>query len=345
MKKITTIILLLFLVGFLIQTLDAEIIEGAGASFPKPVYHKWMHKYYELTGVKINYQSIGSGGGIANIEAKKVDFGASDKPLKKDELDESGLIQFPMVMGGVVPIINLEGLEPGSLKLTSALLVDIFQGKIKKWNDINIQKINSDLHLPKLDITVVHRADGSGTTWIFTNYLDKVSPEWHEKVGYGKTVKWPAGIGGKGNEGVASNVMQIEGAIGYVEFAYAHENQIPYASLQNQSGNFVKPKIESFQSAAANADWSNAPGFYIVLTDQPGAESWPITGATFILIHKEQSKKDVASEALKFFDWCYKYGDKTAIDLNYVPIPDNVVKLVQEVWTKDVTCMGVKLWK
>ncbi|MBU1627079.1 phosphate ABC transporter substrate-binding protein PstS, partial [bacterium] len=320
-------------------------IEGAGASFPKPVYEKWIYEYNGLTGVQINYQSIGSGGGIANIKAKKVDFGASDNPLEEKELNKAGLLQFPMVMGGVVPIINLKGLKSGDLKLTPEILAGIFMGEIYKWNDKRISEINPNITLPNLDILVVHRADGSGTTFIFTNYLDKVSSVWHEKVGCGKEVNWPTGIGGKGNEGVANNVMQIEGAIGYVEFAYAKENDIPYTSLKNSSGSFVKPSIETFHAAAANADWEKAPGFYMLLTNQPGNESWPITGATYILIYKEQEKKDIALELLKYFDWCYKHGDKIATDLHYVPMPDNVVKMVQDDWSKEIKCKGEILWK
>lgn len=345
MKTTKAILTAVLILGFCTLAQSAVTIQGAGATFPKPVYEKWMLKYNELTGVQINYQSIGSGGGIANIKAKKVDFGASDAPLKKEELDEAGLIQFPMLVGGIVPIINIKGLESGSLKLSPGILADIFLGEIKKWNDKAFIDLNPDLKLPDLDITVVHRADGSGTTSIFTSYIDKVSKKWHEKVGQGKEVKWLTGIGGKGNEGVANNVMQIEGSIGYVEFAYAKENNIPFVSLKNSDGNFVKPAIETFQAAASNADWVNAPAFYMDLTNQTGKDSWPITGVTNILIYKEQAKKDIGLEMLKFFDWCYTHGDSIATGLNYVPMPDNAVKMVKDTWAKAIKSNNVPLWK
>jgi len=311
-------------------------INGAGASFPYPIYSQWAHDYYGLTGVKLNYQSIGSGGGIAQIKAKTVDFGASDAPLKMEELDQAGLIQFPMIIGGVVPVIKLEGVKEGQLKLTGQLLADIFLGKVTKWNDPAIAKLNPRLKLPGRDITVVHRADGSGTTWIFTNYLDKVSAEWHQKVGTDKSVAWPTGVGGKGNEGVAAYVQQIDGSIGYVEFAYAFQNNLTYVSLQNRAGKFVQPTIDAFSASAANADWKNAPAFYMVLTDQPGDASWPISGASFILIHKEQPNINNAKAMLKFFDWCYKHGADAATKLHYVPIPKSVYELVESQWTSGV---------
>jgi len=320
-------------------------LSGAGASFPYPVYAQWAHRYHRLKGVRINYQSIGSGGGIAQIKAKTVDFGASDAPLKAKDLDAAGLIQFPMVMGGVVPVINVPGVSPGQLKLSAALVADIFGGNIKKWNDSAIAKLNPGLKLPAKAITVVHRADGSGTTWIFTNYLSKVSAAWNKKVGTGKAVGWPTGVGGKGNEGVASYVKRLTGAIGYVEYAYALKNKIPHVLLQNQAGQFVAPTIETFQAAAANADWSKAPGFYMVLTDQPGARSWPITGASFILMHKNQTHARKAKAMLKFFDWCYRYGGDTAKKLHYVPLPKAVVALVKKRWRSDLRAAGQPVWK
>ena len=320
-------------------------ITGAGASFPFPVYSQWANKYHEMTGVKLNYQSIGSGGGIAQIKAKTVDFGASDAPLNAEELNEAGLIQFPMVMGGVVLVVNLDGVAAGQVKLTPAVLSDIFLGKITKWNDAALTAINADVTLPDLDITVVSRADGSGTTWIFTNYLDKISPEWHEKVGADKAVEWPLGVGGKGNEGVSQYVTKVKGAIGYVEFAYALQNNMAYTQLQNGAGQFVAPTIESFQAAAANADWANAPGFYMVLTNQPGDASWPITGASFILIYKEQADAKIAEAMLNFFDWSFKHGTDIAKTLNYVPMPESVIAQVESLWKSSVTAGGQPVWK
>jgi phosphate transport system substrate-binding protein len=313
------------------------MISGAGATFPYPIYAQWADAYNKLTGVKLNYQSIGSGGGIAQIKAKTVDFGASDAPLTAKELDEAGLMQFPMIMGGVVPVVNIKGIDAGQLKLSPGLLADIYLGKVTKWNDPAVAEVNPGLKLPGKDITVVHRSDGSGTTWIYTNYLDKVSPTWHEKVGTDKAVEWPVGVGGKGNEGVAAYVQRIDGSIGYVEFAYALQNKMAYAQLQNKDGEFVAPTINSFMAAAANADWKDAPGFYLVLTDQPGKESWPITGASFILVYKNQEKSDTAKEVLKFFDWSYQNGDEMAQKLDYVPMPDNVVQLVKDAWTGQLT--------
>lgn len=320
-------------------------ITGAGASFPFPVYSQWANKYHEMTGVKLNYQSIGSGGGIAQIKAKTVDFGASDAPLNAEELNEAGLMQFPMVMGGVVLVVNLDGVAAGQVKLTPAVLADIFLGKITKWNDAALTAINEGVTLPDLDITVVYRADGSGTTWIFTNYLDKISPEWHEKVGTDKAVEWPLGVGGKGNEGVSQYVMKVKGAIGYVEFAYALQNNMAYTQLQNGAGQFVAPTIESFQAAAANADWANAPGFYMVLTNQPGDASWPITGASFILIYKEQADAKIAEAMLNFFDWGFKHGTDIAKALNYVPMPESVIAQVESLWKSSVTAGGQPVWK
>ncbi len=322
-------------------------INGAGATFPYPVYAQWAHEYEKITGVKLNYQSIGSGGGIAQIKAKTVDFGASDAPLKPEELDKTGLVQFPMIIGGVVPVYNLEGFSAGQIHLTPENLADIYLGKIKKWNDPEIKKNNPGLNLPGKAIATVHRADGSGTTWIFTNYLSKVSDEWKTKVGFGKAISWPEAnnIAGKGNEGVAAFVKKVNGAIGYVEFAYALQNKMNYVLLQNKSGKFVKPEIETFQAAAANADWANAKGYYLVLTNQPGENSWPITGASFILMYKEQKDGAKAKEVLKFFDWCYNNGTELAKKLDYVPMPQNVVKMVEDTWRKEIKANGQPVWK
>jgi phosphate transport system substrate-binding protein len=323
----------------------AQKLNGAGATFPYPVYSQWAFQYNKITGMELNYQSIGSGGGIQQIKAKTVDFGASDSPLTAEELNQSGLIQFPMVMGGVVLVVNVEGIKPGQMRLTPEVLADIFLGKIKNWNDPAIKSINAGISLPNRAITVVHRSDGSGTTWIFTNYLDKVSPEWHSKVGTDKAVAWPVGVAGKGNEGVSAYVTRISGAIGYVEFAYALTNKMAHTQLKNSSGEFLQPTIATFQAAASNADWINAPAFYMVLTNQPGKESWPITGASFILIYKEQKDAKMAKSMLDFFDWCFRNGSETAGKLFYVPIPGQVIKLVEEQWAKNVTSGGSPVWK
>ncbi len=327
------------------ETREAITLNGAGATFPYPIYSQWAHTYNKVTGTKLNYQSIGSGGGIAQIKAKTVDFGASDAPLKPPYLDGIGLIQFPMVIGGVVPVVNIEGIEPGALKLTKNLLADIFLGKIKKWNDKRIKDTNPELNLPDREIAVVHRADGSGTTWIFTNYLDKISAEWHEKIGTAKAVEWPTGMGGKGNAGVAAYVQRVKGAIGYVEFAYALQNKMAHVKLLNTAGHFVEPTIETFQAAAAGADWINAEGFYIVLTDQPGEKSWPITGASFILMYKDQEKADIAKAALDFFDWCYEHGSEKAEELHYVPMPEEVADIVRKLWADELKSSGNPIWK
>ena len=316
------------------QAVTAADITGAGATFPYPLYSKWAEAYRTATGVGLNYQSIGSGGGIKQILAKTVDFGASDAPLEPAKLEKEGLVQFPMVMGGVVPVFNIEGIKPGGLRLTGSLLADIYLGKISKWNAPAIAALNKGVKLPDQDITVVARSDGSGTTFIFTNYLSKVSTEWKDKAGNNTSVKWPAGVAGKGNEGVAAYVQRLSGSIGYVEYAYALQNKMSYALMQNKDGNFVGPDDKSFRAAAANAQWDKAPGFYLLLTDQAGKESWPITGATFILMHKKQDKPANAVIVLKFFDWAYESGDKMALDLDYVPMPDSVVKLVKAEWKK-----------
>ena len=325
----------------------AANITGAGATFPYPVYAKWAEAYKAKTGTGMNYQSIGSGGGIKQIKAKTVDFGASDAPLKLEELEKEGMVQFPAVMGGVVPVINIEGIKPGEMKLSAKALADIYLGKIKKWSDPALAELNKGMKLPDSDITVVNRSDGSGTTFIFTNYLSKVSAEWNDKVGSGTSVSWPApaGAGGKGNEGVASFVQRLKGSIGYVEYAYAKQNKLTYTLLQNREGQFVKPDDKSFQSAAAGADWKNAPGFYEILTNEPGKNSWPITGATFILMHRSQANAANAKEVLKFFDWAYKDGDKLALDLDYIPMPDEVVKLVETEWRSKIKdAAGKPIW-
>jgi phosphate transport system substrate-binding protein len=324
---------------------SAADITGAGATFPYPIYAKWAEAYKAKTGIGMNYQSIGSGGGIKQIKAKTVDFGASDMPLKPEALEKDGLMQFPTVMGGVVPVVNLAGIAPGQIKLTGPVLADIFLGKIKKWNEPAIADLNKGVALPDQAITVVHRSDGSGTTFIFTNYLSKVSPEWKQKVGEETSVSWPTGVGGKGNEGVASYVKQIKGAIGYVEYAYALQNKMAHTLLQNKEGTFVAPGEESFKAAAAGANWEKAPGFYEILTDEPGKQSWPITGATFILMHKSQANTDGAKAVLSFFDWAYANGDKLALDLDYIPMPDNVVKLVQGAWKAQIKdASGKTVW-
>ena len=339
--------ILIALVTLLLSTspvLAGVTINGAGATFPYPVYAQWAWLYNKDTGVKLNYQSIGSGGGIRQIKAKTVDFGASDAPLQAAQLDEAGLLQFPMVIGGVVPVVNVPGVAAGKLKLSAATLANIFLGKISKWNDAAIIKENPGLALPDTAITVVHRADGSGTTWIFTSYLSKISDEWKNSAGHAKAVKWPTGVGGKGNAGVAAYVQRIKGAIGYVEYAYALQNKLSYSLLQNQAGKYVAPTIATFQAAAANADWAKAEGFYLVLTDQPGEDSWPITGASFILVYKEQAKAKMAKDVLSFFDWCYRKGGKTAEKLNYVPMPKSVISLVEKTWREQIKSAGKPVW-
>jgi phosphate transport system substrate-binding protein len=324
--------------------LAAIEISGAGATFPYPIYAKWAEAYAAKTGTKMNYQSIGSGGGIKQITEKTVDFGASDMPLKPPDLEKAGLTQFPMIMGGVVPVVNLTGIQPGQLKLDGKLLADIYLGKITKWNDPAIASLNSGLKLPDQAIAPVYRSDGSGTTFIFTHYLSEVSPEWKDKIGENTSVQFPTGIGGKGNEGVSAMASRTSGAIGYVEYAYAKQNKLTYALLRNKDGQFVTPEINSFQSAAANADWAKAQDFYLLLTNQPGKDSWPITGASFILMHKQQTKPDVGREALNFFDWAYRNGGKMAEELDYVPMPESVVKLVEQSWQQIKGPDGKPVW-
>ncbi len=308
----------------------AQEVTGAGASFPAPIYAKWASDYHKATGVKVNYQSIGSGGGIKQIDSKTVDFGASDAPLTDEVLKSKGQMQFPTVMGGVVPVINVKGIEPGQLKLTGQVLGDIYLGKVARWNDPAIKALNPTLALPDAAIAQVRRADGSGTTFIFTNYLSKVNAEWKAKVGEGTAVNWPVGAGGKGNEGVAAFVARLPNSMGYVEYSYVKQNKLSYAILQNSAGHYVKPEDDSFKAAAAGADWSKS--FYQILTNQPGKDAWPISGATFILMHTKQDKPASATEVLKFFSWAYKNGDKSAADLDYVPMPKPVIAAIEKAW-------------
>ena len=311
-------------------------ITGAGATFPHPIYAKWADAYKKQSGNGMNYQSIGSGGGIAQIKAKTVDFGASDMPLKPEDLQSAGLMQFPAVIGGVVPVVNLEGIAPGALRFTGAVLADIYLGKLKNWNDKAIADLNPTVKLPAEPITVVRRSDGSGTTFIWTDYLSKVSPEWKTKVGSSTAVAWPEGVGGKGNEGVAAYVQRIKGSIGYVEYAYAKKNKMSTAAVQNKDGQYVQPDDDAFAAAAAFADWKSAPGFYQILTDQPGKASWPISGASFILMHTKQDKPQNAVEVLKFFNWAYRNGKAMAKELDYVPMPDSVAKVVEDAWKAQI---------
>ncbi|HSW16566.1 MAG TPA: phosphate ABC transporter substrate-binding protein PstS [Ramlibacter sp.] len=312
----------------------AQDVTGAGATFPAPLYAKWASEYNKATGVKINYQSVGSGAGIRQIDAKTVAFGASDMPLKDDELAKKGQIQFPMVIGGVVPVVNITGIAAGQMRLNGQVLGDIYLGKITKWNDAAIKALNPSLNLPDATISPVRRADGSGTSFVFTNYLSKVNTEWKTKVGEGTAVNWPTGAGGKGNEGVAAFVGRLPNSIGYVEYAYVKQNKMTYALLQNAAGQYPQPDDAAFKAAAANTEW--AKSFYQILTNQPGAQSWPITSATFILMHKAQDKPEQAATALKFFEWAYKNGDKIADELDYVPMPAAVKQQVERLWASDV---------
>ncbi len=313
---------------------QAQDITGAGASFPAPVYAKWADAYNKATGARLNYQSIGSGGGIKQIKAKTVDFGASDAPLKDDELAKDGMIQFPTVIGGVVPVVNIQGIAPGQIKMTGQVLGDIYLGKITKWNDPALTALNPGVKLPDAAISPVRRADGSGTSFLFTNYLSKVNAEWKDKVGEGTAVNWPTGAGGKGNEGVSAFVQRLPNSIGYVEYAYAKQNKMSYVLLKNKDGNFAAPDEDNFKAAAAGAQWDKS--FYQVLTEQPGKDTWPISGATFILMYKTQDKPQSAANALKFFDWAYASGDKMASDLDYVPMPDSVKALVRKQWADNI---------
>jgi phosphate transport system substrate-binding protein len=321
-------------------------ISGAGATFPYPIYAKWAEAYKEKTGTSMNYQSIGSGGGIKQIEANTVDFGASDMPLTPDKLDADKLQQFPMVMGGVVPVVNLAGIQPGQLKLDGKTLAGMYLGTITNWNDPAIKALNPDLTLPDKAIATVHRSDGSGTNFIFTHYLSSIDPDFKAKIGENTSVEFPGGLGGKGNEGVAALASRTDGAIGYVEYAYALQNKMTYALLKNHDGAFVTPNAATFQAAAANADWTKAPGFYLLLTDQPGKDSWPITGATFILIHKVQDKPEVAKQVLDFFAWSYQNGSTMAEELDYVPLPEGVIKMVEASWAANIKdSSGKPVWQ
>jgi phosphate transport system substrate-binding protein len=308
----------------------AEDVTGAGASFPAPIYAKWADAYHKASGAKVNYQSVGSGAGIKQITAKTVDFGASDMPLKDDELAKQGLIQFPTVIGGVVPVVNIKGISPGQIKLTGAVLGDIYLGKVTKWNDAALTALNPGVPLPDATIAVVRRADGSGTSFIFTNYLSKVNAEWKSKVGEGASLNWPTGAGGKGNEGVSAFVSRLPNSIGYVEYAYAKQNKMSYVQLKNAAGNYVSPDDANFKAAAAGADWSKS--YYQVLTEQPGKDAWPLTGATFILMHKLQDKPGQGSGSLKFFDWAYSSGDAMANELEYVALPDALKAQIRKLW-------------
>jgi phosphate transport system substrate-binding protein len=336
LKLIQTLAAVGVVVGASLSPVTAADISGAGATFPYPIYAKWADAYKKETGVGLNYQSIGSGGGIKQIQAKTVTFGASDMPLPGADLEKDGLVQFPTVMGGVVAVVNLEGIKPGELMLDGPLLARIFLGEVKSWNDPAIQKLNPGVKLPSQAIAVVHRSDGSGTTFVFTDYLAKVSPDWKSKVGANTAVEWPVGIGAKGNEGVSNNVAQTKGSVGYVEYAYAKQNKLNHTKLLNKDGKSVAPTMEAFTAAAASANWEGTPGFGVILTNEAGAESWPITSATFILIHKQPKDAEAAGEALKFFDWAYAKGGKMATDLDYVPMPASVIGAIKKAWSTQI---------
>jgi len=325
-----------FVAALAVSTANAADISGAGATFPYPIYAKWADAYKKETGIGLNYQSIGSGGGIKQILAKTVTFGASDAPLSAKELDDAGLIQFPMVMGGIVPVVNLEGIKPGEIVLDGPTLADIFLGKVTRWDDAAIKKLNPDVSLPSTAIAVVHRSDGSGTTFNFTYYLADVSPDWKDQVGVEKAVEWPVGIGAKGNEGVANNVQRTKNSIGYVEYAYAKQNNLTYADMINKAGKKVDPTADAFAAAAANADWNGTPGYGVILANQPGDETWPITAATFILMYKTPADVAASSVALKFFDWAYRDGGGMADELAYIPMPASVVKDVEAIWASEI---------
>lgn len=333
MRKLLAIAATVFGLAGAAQAAD---ITGAGATFPFPIYAKWAEAYKKETGIGLNYQSIGSGGGIRQIKAKTVAFGATDMPLKGEDLEKDGLLQFPAVIGALVPAINIPGVETRKLKFTGPLLSEIYLGTIKKWNDPKLAALNPDVKLPDANITVVYRSDGSGTTFVWTDYLSRVSPEWKSKIGANTSVQWPVGIGGKGNEGVSASVKQIANSIGYVEYAYAKQNSLAYGLIQNKDGKFPLPDDETFQAAAANANWSEAPGFGIIINNQPGEKAWPVTSATFILMHRKSDKPEQSREVLKFFDWAFKNGDKLATELEYVPLPANVKDQIRAAW-KGVT--------
>jgi phosphate transport system substrate-binding protein len=334
-KHLRTIAVAGILAGAVLPALAMDI-SGAGATFPYPIYAKWADAYKKETGVGLNYQSIGSGGGIKQIEARTVTFGATDAPLKGEDLDKNGLVQFPMVMGGIVPVVNLAGIKAGDLVIDGPTLASIFLGNIKTWDDPAIKKLNPSAKLPSQAIAVVHRSDGSGTTFNFAYYLAQVSADWKDKVGFNTSVEWPVGIGAKGNEGVSQNVSQTNGAIGYVEYAYALQNKMTYTKMMNKDGKTVSPTSDAFQAAAANADWSSVPGYGVILANQPGATSWPMTAATFILIPKQPQDTAATTEALKFFAWAYAKGAKMAEELDYVPMPAKVVSSIEAMWSKDI---------
>jgi phosphate transport system substrate-binding protein len=332
--KITSLSALLAVASLAALPAAAQDVTGAGATFPAPLYAKWADAYNKATGARINYQSVGSGAGIRQIKGKTVDFGASDMPLKDEDLEKDGMLQFPTVIGGVVPIVNIAGIQPGQVRLSGQLLGDIYLGKITKWNDPALTAINPGVPLPAADIQVVRRADGSGTSFIFTNYLSKVNAEWKSKVGEGTAVNWPVGAGGKGNEGVAAFVQRLPNSIGYVEYAYVKQNKMTFTLMRNKDGNFVPPSEEAFKAAAAGADWNKT--FYQITTDQPGKDAWPLTNPTYILMYKTQDKPANAAAALKFFDWAFSNGDKAADDLDYVALPASVKELVRRQWTNQI---------
>jgi phosphate transport system substrate-binding protein len=345
MKQLLATILIGTTAAFASTAALAMDVTGAGSTFAYPIYAKWAEMYKKTSGNGLNYQSIGSGAGIKQIKAKTVDFGASDMPLSVEELNEAGLMQFPTIMGGVVTIVNLDGIAPGQLKLTGPVLADIYLGKVTKWNAPEIAALNPGVKLPAEDITVVHRADGSGTSFLFTNYLSQTNAEFKSKVGAGTAVKWAVGVGGKGNDGVAANVQRIKGAIGYVEWAYSKKNKLAHTQLKNHDGNYLQPGDEAFKAAAANADWAKAPGFGVVLTDQPGKAAWPIVGATFALVHKQQANAAKGKEVLSFFDYAFKNGTAAAAELDYVPMPVAVVKEVEAAWKANLKdTSGKSIW-
>ncbi len=337
MKYINLAVAAGFAAALSVSTASAADISGAGATFPYPIYAKWADAYKTKTGVGLNYQSIGSGGGIKQIEAKTVTFGASDAPLKQADLDKYGLMQFPTVMGGIVPVVNIQGVNPGDIVLDGQTLANIFLGKITKWDDPAIAKLNAKVKLPSAAIAVVHRSDGSGTTFNFTYYLAQVSSDWKDNVGANTAVEWPVGIGAKGNEGVAANVQQTANSIGYVEYAYAVQNKMTYAAMINKDGQTVQPTADAFAAAAASADWKGTPGYGLILANQPGAKTWPMTAATFILVYKKPADPTATAEALKFFDWAYTSGGKMAQDLVYIPMPDAVVADIKKRWASEIT--------
>jgi phosphate transport system substrate-binding protein len=345
MKQLLATILIGTTAAFAATSALAADITGAGSTFAYPIYAKWAEMYKKTSGNGLNYQSIGSGAGIKQIKAKTVDFGASDMPLSLEELNADGLMQFPTIMGGVVAIVNLGGVAPGQLKLTGPVLADIYLGKVTKWNAAEIAALNPGVKLPAQDITVVHRADGSGTSFLFTNFLAQTNADFKSKIGAGTAVKWAVGVGGKGNDGVAANVQRIKGSIGYVEWAYAKKNKLTHTQLKNHDGVFLQPNDDNFKAAAANADWTKAPGFGVVLTDQPGKAAWPITGVTYALVHKQQADAAKGKEVLGFFNYAFKNGSAAATELDYVPMPDAVTKLVEAAWKANLKdASGKAIW-